>query len=176
MITVSTLDLLAGAQVYAERGAEQGRFNIVRDNGIAAENHLHITTAYEFCYIATRACMDDGRSQYEQNLPAASACLFHLLCYFMNCQHFHFFRGDVALHKGERFALAGAFKGLDADTAMSNDDPIAHDYFVHRFTVGTIISIINDNSNIHFDAFDGYPLTMPAHLCGQVGGGIEFSG
>src|SRR5487761_787514 len=100
MITMSALDLLTCAQVYAERSAEQGRFNIVRHDGIAAENHLHIATAHEFHNIAACARMDDGWSQHEKNFSTVSASLLHLLCYFVNCQYFHFFRGDVALHKG----------------------------------------------------------------------------
>src|SRR5579875_2060194 len=125
---MSTFDLLTGTQVYAERGTEEGRLDIMRDDGVATKDNLHIATPQQLSHVAARSSMDHRRPQYEQDFTAMSARLLHLACDLMNRQHFGFFGRDIALHKGKGFSITATLKGLHANPTMPNNHLLADLY------------------------------------------------
>ena len=176
MIAVPSLDLFAAAQVNTEGGAKEGRFDIVGYNRVAAKDHLHIVTTNQFGDVAARAGVDDGWTQHKEDFAVARARLFHLAGDFVDCQYLDLFGGDVALHEGEGFSFARALERLHANTIMADDDQLTHLHFVHGLAIRTTSGGVDDDGNIHFYAFDSDPLPAQAHLCWQIGRGVELCG
>src|SRR6266496_1687615 len=163
---MSALDLFPAAKVDAERSAEECRFNIVRDNCIPSEDHLHVATTYQIRDISTCSCMDDCRAQHEENLAIVGTSLFHLTRDLMNCEYLDLLCRNSALHKSKRLAISSPFKRLNTNTIMPNHDFFANLYFVHWFTKSAMIGLIKHNCDIHLDIFYVYPLSIQAYLSG----------
>src|SRR5579885_1752718 len=144
------------------------------DDSVAAKNYLHIVATYQLRDIAARTSMDDGGTEHKEDLAVARSRLSHLLSNFVNCQDLRFLRRDVALHKGKGFPLTSSLEWLHSDTIMTDNHLIADLYLVHRFTIRAPIFTIYDNNHVHLDPFDVDPLSIQAHLRGQIGGRIEF--
>src|SRR5579859_863155 len=170
------LHLLAGLQVDAQRGAEQRGFDVMRDDGIAAEDNLYVAALDQVGNVATRARVNHCRAKHEQNLSLTYARLPHLLRDFVDCQHLDLFGRDVALHKGECFTIPGALKGDDANTIVSDHHLVANLDLVHRLAIGAIMGAINHDGYIHLDLLNFDPLTMQAHLGGEIGRRVKFRG
>src|SRR2546423_11521695 len=121
MIAMSTLDLLAAAQVNAERGAKEGRLDIVSHNRIATKDHLHIATTNQVGHVSTCTRVNDGWPQHKEDFTVARARLFHLTSNLADRQHLDLFRGDAALHKGKGISFTRALKWLHSDTIKVDD-------------------------------------------------------
>src|SRR5215471_10248033 len=124
---------------------------------ITAKDDLNVVTTNQFGDVATCSCMDDSRTEHEENLPVTPACLFHLARNFVYCEYLHLLGGDGALHKCKRFAISSTFEWLDANTSKSDHYLFTDLHFVHWFAVSTMSGFINDNRDIHFDIFYLYP-------------------
>src|SRR5450631_4491419 len=104
--------------------------------------------------------MNDRGTKHKENFTVVCAYLFHLASDLLDSQHLHFFAGDIALHKGECFASAIAFEGLNANTIVSNYYLIANLHLMHRAAEGAIILFIDSDRNVHLNIFDLNPVTI----------------
>src|SRR5258706_448570 len=107
-VAVAVLRRLASFQVDTQRGAKQRRLDIVGDDRIAAEDHLHVATADQRGDMLARGGMDDGRAEHEEDAAAVAARLAHGLGNGANSERLGALRRDGALHEGESLAPAGA--------------------------------------------------------------------
>ena len=146
----------------------------MRDDGVATEDDLHVATAQQFRHVAARASVNDSRSQDEENLAVALPRLAHLLRDLVNRQDLRLLGRDVALHKGEGFAVAVALEGLHTDTVMSDDDLLTNAHLMHRFAVGASLLAVHDDRDIHLDILDIDPVPLHAYLRWQVGCRVEL--
>src|SRR5437588_983202 len=169
-----SLDLFAAAQVNTEGGAKEGCFDVVGYNRVAAKDHLHIATTNQFGDVATSAGVDDGWTQHKEDFAVARARLFHPAGNFVDCQYLDLFGGDVALHEGKGFSFARALERLHANTIMADGDQLTHLPFVHGLTISTAFDGVDDDGDIHFYTFNSDPLTVQAHLCWEIRGGVEL--
>src|SRR5260370_12668168 len=132
----------------------------MRYDCISSKDDLHIATTNQICDVPASSCMNDRRSEHEENLTVLGTSLFHLACNFMNYEYFDLLCGDSALHKCKRFTIPGTLHRLNANTILSNHDLFTNLYFVHWFAVSAMIGFIKHNSNIHLDIFYMYPLSF----------------
>src|SRR5579863_5733115 len=176
MVAVSALHLFAALQVDAQRGAVKRGFDIMRNDGIAAKDDLYVVAPDQVGDIAARARVYDCRAEHEENLALADARLPHLARDFMDGKHFDLFRRGGALHEGERLAVPGALEWNDTNTIVTGDYLITNLDFVHWFAGGAVMKAINHNGDIHLDLLNIDPLTLQAHLCGEIGGRVELRG
>src|SRR2546423_12625765 len=122
MIAMAALHLLTAVEVDTKRGSEEGRFDIMGHDSVAAEDNLDIATSNEVGNVTARARVDNGRAKHKENPAVFGSCLFHLTGNFGDRQNFESFRGDIALHEGESFPFTGPLKWMDANTLMPNHD------------------------------------------------------
>src|SRR5579883_737340 len=176
VITVSALDLLAAAQIDAQRRAEKRRFDIMGNNGIAAENDLNVPLTDKLSDVAACARVDDRRAEHKENTAAPGPRLFHLARNLMDGQHLDLLSRDAALHKGEGLALPGAFKGLHANPAVSDNHALTYLHFVHWLAIRAPLCYIDNDRHIHLNALHRHPLALDADLGWQVRGGVETGG
>src|SRR5581483_11711017 len=97
-------------------------------------------------------------------------------CNLMNHQHLCLLGRDIALHKGKSFALTITLKWMHAYAFVADHDLLTYAYIVHRLAIGTVMSTINNDGNIHLDIFDMNPLATQAYLSWQIGSRIEIWG
>src|SRR5450759_3201843 len=169
MIAMSTLHLLAAAQVNAERGAKEGRLDIVSHNCIAPKDHLHIATTNQVGHVSTCSRVNDGWPQHKENFTVVRARLFHLTSNLVDRQHLDLFRGDAALDKGKSISFTRALKWLHTNSIMAYDNLVTHLHFMHRPAKGTAFDAIDDDRDIHLGPLHIAPLRVHPHLCWRLG-------
>src|SRR6266852_4799447 len=156
MIAMSALDLFPAADIDTKRSTEKRRFDVMRDDGVASKDHLHIVTTNQVRDITTCSCMDDCRAQHEENLTVMRTSLFHLASDLMNCEYLDLLGGDGTLHESKRFTVSGTLKRLHANAIMSNHHLFTNLHFVHRPNISAMIGLIEHDSDIHLDIFYVY--------------------
>src|SRR5260370_2555579 len=118
MIAMYALELFHAAEIDTKRSTEKRRFDVMRDDGVASKDHLHIVTTNQVRDVTTCPCMDDCRAQHEENLTVMRASLFHLARDLMNCEYLDFLCGDSTLHKTKLLAIPGPLKRLKSNTII----------------------------------------------------------
>src|SRR5260221_9686085 len=105
------LDRLAAFEIDTQRGAEQGGFYVVGDDGVAPEDDLNVAAADEPRDARARRCMDHRRPEHEEHASATRARRPNLLRDIVNGPRFGTLRRDRILHESELLTLAWPLLG-----------------------------------------------------------------